>query len=136
MNLRATLPYVLGAAALGLGLWLMSGGDGKPPAKTPAGAPGATAPVEASVPGIGGSVGPAKGGYRGTGRSQIAFEGNVKLAAAETVRRDTNEVKSPLEMEGDHREAELARVLANIENEPVYVEGVDGPAPSKTPKRK
>ena len=45
-------------------------------------------------------------------------------------------MKSPLQMEGEHREAELARVLANIENEPVYVEGVDGPAPAKTPKKK
>ena len=135
MNLRASLPYVIGAVALGLGLWLMSGDGGKHVRTTAAGA-GATPPVEASVPGMGGATGPVSGGYLGTGKSQVTFEGPVKLAAAETVPRDDAEVKSPLQMEGEHREAELARVLANIENEPVYVEGVDGPAPAKTPKKK
>jgi hypothetical protein len=127
---RRVLVYLLAAACTVLGLRMMFDGDpddAEGSAPTPGTLVGADAPSR--LPGN-------LGGYRGTGQAQVQFEDAPRTVAQPAVVQEGAEVRSPRKAASERRMEELKRVLANIDNEPVYVEGVDGPAPAKAPPPK
>lgn len=126
---RRALVYVVAAACAALGVrWALE--SRKERAETdPGGTQLVTAPRPSRRPG-------ALGGYNGSGESQVRLEGEANTVARPARPKGAGEIRSPLEAAGQRRAEELRRVLSNIDNEPVYVEGVDGPAPDKKPKAK
>jgi hypothetical protein len=131
MSIRPAVAYSLALGAAGLGLWLWTGESA--PATSDAPAPDPVTPSGVLTVELPSGPTPS-GGYRGTGRKQVVLEGGAKQVA-HTRTDDHNEVKTPEQLEGERREEELRRVLENLQGEPVYVEGVDGPVPPKAPKK-
>lgn len=116
---RHAVLYTLAIGAGVTGIWLVFRDDR--PADVPP-------PVVAATPG-------EAGGYMGTGRPQVRFEGTARQVSDPRPKGHSSEVQTPAQLDALRRMESLRHVLDNLEGEPVYVEGIDGPAPDKRPKR-
>lgn len=80
-----------------------------------------------------GDPGAAQGGAAGDAprRSQIELLDGPPTRPDTTVAPQMGALRTPQELEAERRAQGLRETLSNLQGAPVYVEGVDGPAPQR-----
>jgi hypothetical protein len=113
MTLRNKSTFVVATATLVAGVWLVTGGAWAPPVPSSCAEPGS---ADLATP--------------RTYHSQVCLEAPPQTVATAATRPE-QPVTSSVQLEGRRRSADLRAVLDKIDGEPVYVEGLDGPAPQR-----
>ena len=92
--------------------------------------PARSEPAPLAAPGGGGAAPDAPRG------AQVELlDGPPLRKTADDDRSAMGGLRPSAAVEAERRRHALAEVLQNLDNSPVYVEGVDGPAPETAPKR-
>ena len=120
---RRSMIYAFALAATAVGIWMMFGGD-----DAPAAGPGGAAKAGVRVG--------KKGGYLGGGAAQVAIDRGPATTVPPQGDHVSRETLTPQQAEAERRLQDLKKVLGNIEGEPIYVEGIDGPAPERPAPKK
>jgi hypothetical protein len=89
---------------------------------------------EPNRPARGGARAPAASPARAEARAvrgpQVQLLGGPRTRDADAGERRTGDVTSAAHLEADRRQADLNEVLRRLDGAPVWVEGIDGPAPA------
>lgn len=95
-----------------------------------------TTPPERTAPAVEHSPDADPAQQTGPRKPQIELLGGPATAEAAGDAPISGEVQGDAKSAADRRRERLGEVLGNVQNSPVYVEGVDGPAPESAPVRR